>query len=426
MTYRSPLAELLRPKDIQNFFGQDHLLKVPDGSFYRIFSQKKMVSSVFYGPPGCGKTTLARMYIETLNRPCETIVATHAQTSEIRRIIEKTYENPLLFRPLIVWVDEVHRLSRQQQDLFLQPIEDGSIIFIAATTENPSFELTRALLSRVQVFTLQPLSFKDLEKVLLRVEELHKKPFCTEDAKKALCNWAQGDARALLRVADQIIQENNSHLIALSDLEKILLKKSIGCDPTGEGRYQMISALHKAVRGSDCQAALYWLMRMLTQGEDPLYIARRMIRMASEDIGLAEPQALQMALNAHRAYEILGTPEGELAIAEALIFLALCPKSNASYVAFSQAKEHAEKTPQFMPPKHIVNAPTPWMKNEGFGKGYVYDPDTQDSFSGQSYFPQEVAPCDYYKPALRGFERELQKRLNYFQKLKTKREQNDL
>ena len=421
MTFRSPLAELLRPKTIQNFFGQSHLLKEPEGSFFRIFSQKKMVSSVFYGPPGCGKTTLARMYVEKLDRPCETINATHAQTSEIRRIVQRTYESPLLFRPTIVWIDEVHRLSRQQQDLFLQPIEDGSIIFIAATTENPSFELTRALLSRVQVFTLHPLSLDELEKVLLRVEEIHTKPFCTEDTKKALCNWASGDARALLRVCDQILQDNSDELLTLADLEKILHKKTIGCDPSGEGRYQMISALHKAVRGSDCQAALYWFTRMLNQGEDPLYIARRMIRMASEDIGLAEPDALQIALKAFRAYEILGTPEGELALAEALIFLALAPKSNATYVAYNDAKAHAEQTPQYMPPKHIVNAPTAWMKEEGFSSGYLYDPDMPDGFSGQNYFPKEVEPTAYYKPVLRGFERELQKRLDYFQKLKERR-----
>lgn len=412
----SPLAEKLRPKSFDEYVGQEHLV-AHNGSLQKLIKRGRPSSIVFWGPPGCGKTTLAKLYLKSFTLPVETVHATTSATADFRRIIDKAQEAPLFCRPTLLWIDEVHRLTRPQQDVLLQSLENGSIILVAATTENPSFQLAPALLSRVQVMVLKPLEHKDLEKLIARLEETSQKLPITADAKKQLIEWASGDARTLLNWVDDLQKEQPDKELTADELAAILQKKRIGIDPTGEGRYQLISALHKSVRGSDCQAALYWLARQITAGEDLRYIARRLIRMASEDIGLADPQALQIALNGLAAYEKLGSPEGDLAIAQVVIYLALAPKSNRAYTAFNDAKMHAEKTQSHAPPAHIVNAPTAWMKQAGFGAGYRYDHDEENGFSGQNYFPETTEAETYYTPVERGFERELAKRLAYFDKL---------
>ncbi len=408
----TPLAERLRPSNLEQYVGQKHLVGAPNGSLLRLIKTGYPRSVVFWGPPGCGKTTLAKLYMKSFSIPVETINATSSATSDLKRIIDQTHHSPLIFKPTLVWVDEVHRMTRPQQDLLLQSLEDGSLILVAATTENPSFQLSPALLSRIQVLTLQPLAEADLLQLLERSEL----PL-TPEASQLLCQWASGDARALLNWAD-LLTEAPLEVITAEDLSLLITKKKAAIDPSGEGRYQLISALHKAVRSSDCQAALYWLCRQIEAGEDLRYIGRRLIRMATEDVGLADPSALSIALNGLQAYETLGSPEGELAIAQVVIYLSLAPKSNALYTAFKAAKEDAEKTSQHMPPAHLVNAATSWMQKEGFGKGYQYDHDLPHAYSGQRCFPDHVEAKEYYTPALRGFERELAKRLAYFCKLR--------
>lgn len=413
----SPLAERLRPSELKGYVGQKHLVGA-NGTLSRLIKQARPVSLVFWGPPGCGKTTLAKLYLKSFSLPVETIHATTSSIQDFKRIIENVEKAPLFSRPTMVWIDEVHRLTRPQQDILLPNLENGSLVLVAATTENPSFQLAPALLSRLQVLILQPLQQNDLEEMLDRAQERVGRLPLNDKAKKQLCEWASGDARTLLNWVDQLLIEKPSQDFTSEQLADILHKKRGAIDPTGEGRYQLISALHKAVRGSDCQAALYWFARQLVQGEDMRYIARRLVRMATEDIGLADPQALSIALDGLKAYETLGSPEGDLALAQVVIYLALAPKSNAAYVAFNEAKLDAEKSTHKMPPKHIINAPTRWMKDVGFGKGYQYDPDTPHGFSGQNYFPDELARKEYFHPVERGFERELQKRLAYFTKLR--------
>jgi putative ATPase len=418
-----PLAERLRPKRLEEYVGQKHLTQPPDGLLWRIIQKGIPRSLLFWGPPGCGKTSLAKLYLKSFSLPIETLSTTTSATQDFRRIIDKVSESPLLYKPTFVWVDEVHRLTRPQQDILLQSLEDGSLILVAATTENPSFQLAPALLSRCQVMTLTPLETSDLAQLLARI------PLpLTEEAKAALCEWAQGDARMLLNWLDQIAFTSactSSEPLSVENLAQSICKKRPAADPTGEGRYNLISALHKAVRGSDCQAALYWFCRQCTAGEDLRYIARRLIRMASEDIGLADPHALGIALNGLQAYETLGSPEGDLALAQVVIYLALAPKSNAAYTAFQKAKPVAEKSSHYPPPAHLVNAVTSWMKREGFGAGYLYDHDFQDAYSGQRYFPDALQPEEFYHPVERGFERELTKRLAYFSKLQKRLEAED-
>ncbi len=413
----TPLAERLRPKTFDEYVGQEHLVG-PQSTLLKSIEQKRPLSVVFWGPPGCGKTTLAKLYIKSFSLPVETLHATSSATADFREIIEKAAKAPLFARPQLVWIDEVHRLTRPQQDLLLQSLENGTLVLVAATTENPSFQLSPALLSRVQVMILKPLEEKNLCTLLERFEKQYGALPLTQDAKEQLVTWAGGDARSFLHWIDVLQREKTEGEITPDTLSTLLQKKRFGIDPSGEGRYQLISALHKAVRGSDCQAALYWLARQITAGEDIRYIARRLIRMASEDIGLADPNALGIALNGLKAYETLGSPEGELAIAQVTLYLALAPKSNSSYVAFKAAKDHAEQTQQHAPPQHIINAATGWMKKQGFGEGYLYDHDEPSGVAKQSYFPQAVEQRDYFCPIERGFERELAKRLSYFTKLR--------
>ncbi|MBS0656594.1 MAG: replication-associated recombination protein A, partial [Verrucomicrobia bacterium] len=396
-----------------HYVGQKHLVEAPNGLLYRIIKKGRPHSVVFWGPPGCGKTSLAKLYLKSFSRPVETISATSSATQDFRRIIDQVQSAPLLYKPTLLWIDEVHRLTRPQQDILLQSIENGSLIIVAATTENPSFQLAPALISRVQVMTMRPLEEHDLLRLITRVETELNTFTLTPEAKTLLCRWANGDARALLNWLEQL-----SGPVTAEELPEIISRKRACIDPTGEGRYQLISALHKAVRGSDCQAALYWLSRQLTAGEDARYLARRLVRMASEDIGLADPAALSIALDGLRAYEALGSPEGDLALAQVVIYLALAPKSNAIYTAFGKAKEDATETSQLAPPPHLINAVTKWMQKEGYGQNYLYDHDCPNGFSGQNFFPEQMGPREYYVPVERGFERELHKRLAYFCKLK--------
>lgn len=412
----TPLAERLRPAKFADYVGQDHIVH-PKSALQKQIARGRPTSIIFWGPPGCGKTTLAKLYTKSFSVPVETIHATTSATCDFKRIIEAADKSPLFCRPMIVWIDEVHRLTRPQQDLLLASLENGSLVLVAATTENPSFQLSPALLSRVQVMILKPLDSSSLHKLLERCGSLP----LTLDAKNMLVEWAAGDARTFLNWIEELQRAQPDHELTPEEVAELLQKKRAAIDPSGEGRYQLISALHKAVRGSDCQAALYWLARQLTAGEDPRYIARRMIRMASEDIGLADPQALGIALDGLKTYETLGSPEGELALAQVVLYLALAPKSNSAYVAWGKAKDHAEQTSQFAPPSHIINAATSWMKKVGFGEGYRYDHDEEDGFSGQNYFPEGIERQEYFAPIERGFERDLNKRLAYFMKLREKR-----
>jgi len=408
----TPLAISFRPKSFDEYVGQKKCLI----HVLQSVQAKKPHSFVFWGPPGSGKTTLAELYCKSFSHPVEKLHATTTGTQELKQIIERTKSQSLLFNPTIVWIDEVHRLTRVQQDTLLASVEEGALILVSATTENPSFQLTPALLSRVRVVTLSAHTDADLHTICRRVLERYPKVEITDDALQTIISWAQGDARALLNMLESLLTVPKK--VEKEDLAYYIQKKQASFDPTGEGRYTLISALHKAIRGSDCQAALYWLCRLIVQGEDVRYIARRLIRMATEDIGLADPQALDIAINGLKAYETLGNPEGSLAIAEVAVYLALAPKSNALYKAFSEATKEAEKTTHMPPPKHIINAPTKWMQKEGYAQDYKYDHDCEAAFSGQNYFPDSYTPNTYYSPVMRGFERELAKRLDYFSKLK--------
>lgn len=412
-----PLSEKIRPRTLKEVIGQDHLVG-DEGFISKIILSKKPASLLLFGPPGSGKTTIARLYASAFSLPFKNISAVFSSVSEIKKVAEEAKSSPLFGSSLLLFVDEIHRFNKAQQDAFLPYVEEGTIILVGATTENPSFSLNSALLSRLNVLTLNTLSDKDLEKIIQRYEKLRAPlPLSAED-KIHLAGLAQGDARYLLNLLENLekIGKYDRQTIA-----SLLTRKSALYDKHSEYHFNLISALHKSIRGSDPQAALYWLCRILEGGEDPLYIGRRMIRMASEDIGLSDPEALKLTLSAFQTYQMLGSPEGELALAEAAVYLALAPKSNSIYTAFKAARESAKKTTHLSPPKHILNAPTKLMKEWGYGKGYEYDHDTKEGFSGQSYFPENMQAEAFYTPIERGFERELKKRLEYFLKLKTKK-----
>lgn len=411
--FNTPLADRLRPQNLTDVIGQDHLMDYLN----QTIRSKNPHSLLLFGPPGCGKTTLARLYAHSFQLPFVTASAVFQTTSDLKKRLMEGQDNPLLFRQTILFIDEIHRFNRAQQDLFLPFLEDGSLILIGATTENPSFTLNNALLSRMRVLTLHPLSVDDLGKIIARYEKLIAPLSIDQTARKMIIEMSQGDGRHLLNLIENLHSANlpNGDWPTVA---KFLQKRPALYDKHQEGHYNLISALHKSIRGSDPQAALYWLSRMLEGGEEPLFIARRLIRMASEDIGLADPQALGIAFAARQAYETLGSPEGELALAEAAVYLALAPKSNAIYTAFTEAKELASKTGHLDPPPWILNAPTQLMKEQGYGEGYVYDHDTPLGFSGQNYFPTDLSTPSFYHPVERGFEREMKKRIDYFEKLK--------
>lgn len=411
-----PLADRLRPRSIDDVVGQDHLVGA-EGTLRRMVAGGKLSSIILWGPPGCGKTTLARILADHTDLQFEQISAIFSGVADLRKVFDSAKLRRQQGRGTLLFVDEIHRFNKSQQDAFLPVVEDGTIVLIGATTENPSFELNAALLSRCQVMVLKRLDDAAIEILLQRAEAEAGKPLpLDKDARLALKAMADGDGRYALTMAEQVLSEN-----AVLDTEKLTAlvnRRAPLYDKADEGHYNLISALHKSVRGSDADAALYWFCRMLNGGEDPRFIARRIVRMASEDIGLADPQALTMALAAWETYERLGSPEGELTLAQALIYMATAPKSNAAYMAYKDAQRTAKETGSLMPPSHILNAPTKLMKEIGYGANYAYDHDTPEGFSGQNYFPDGMARREFYQPVERGFEREIRKRLNYWQKLR--------
>lgn len=404
-----PLSEKLRPKSLSEISGQHDLVKY----ISQIVQNGRPLSLLLFGPPGCGKTTLARLYAKSFGLPFVQLSAVFNSTTELKKILKEGHETPLFNRQTLLFVDEIHRFNRAQQDIFLPFLEDGTLILVGATTENPSFALNNALLSRMRVLKLEPLDQDSLEQILQRYESTERPLAISPEQRQLLLNHAQGDARHLLNMIENL-QEGLP-----------IQKKNALYDKHNEGHYNLISALHKSIRGSDPDSALYWFARMLEGGEDPLFIGRRLIRMASEDIGLADPEALGIALNGWNVYNMLGSPEGELALAQVVLYLALCPKSNAAYTAYGEAKQKAADTGHLDPPKHILNAPTKLMKELGYGKEYQYDPDTPYGFSGQDYFPEEVGRQTFYRPVERGFEREMKKRLEYFTRLRNHLQQSE-
>jgi putative ATPase len=372
-----------------------------------------------WGPPGCGKTTLARIIACQSKCHFETISAVVNGVKELREIFEAAKSRQRKDIRTVLMVDEIHRFNRAQQDVFLPHIEDGTIVLIGATTENPSFELNAALLSRCKVLVLERLSEDALEKLIQRAEQHHHTQIpLTTEARQKLIHMADGDGRFLLNACEELIASDDTQPLDITALKKRFQKRSPLYDKHQDAHYNLISALHKSLRGSDVDAALYWLSRMLDGGEHPLYVIRRLVRFAVEDIGLADPQALKQALAAKEAFDFLGSPEGDLAIAQATIYLAMAPKSNAAYTAFKAAQKEAKSSGSLSPPMHILNAPTSLMKDLGYGKNYHYDHDTTHGFSGQNYFPETLEPKRYYYPVARGFEREMIKRLEYWNKLR--------
>jgi putative ATPase len=417
-----PLADRLRPRSVAEVVGQDHLL-AKDGPIGRMIASGRLTSMVLWGPPGCGKTTLARLLAEHTKLHFEPLSAVFSGVADLRKVFEASRARRAAGQGTLLFIDEIHRFNRAQQDGFLPYVEDGTVILVGATTENPSFELNAALLSRTQVFVLNRLDDGSLEKLLMRAEETEgRKVPLDAEARQALRAMADGDGRYILNMAEELFAlPASTQPLDTKALMAAVQRRMPLYDKAQEGHYNLISALHKSLRGSDTDAALYWFARMLAGGEDPRYIARRLTRFAVEDVGLADPQALPQAIAAWEAYERLGSPEGELALVQCIVYLGTAPKSNALYRAYGAAGAAAKETGSLMPPKHILNAPTRLMKDLGYGKGYEYDHDTTEGFSGQDYFPPDMARRSFYDPVDRGFEREIRKRLEYWDRLRRER-----
>ena len=416
-----PLADRIRPATLAEVIGQAQVLG-PEAPLGAMLAAGSLSSLVLWGPPGVGKTTIARLLADATDLTFVQISAVFSGVPELRKVFDAARLRRSQGRGTLLFVDEIHRFNKAQQDGFLPYMEDGTIVLVGATTENPSFELNAALLSRSQVVVLQRLSLADLERLAQRAEQalgqaLPLKP----QAREALLEMADGDGRALLNLIEQVAAWKLKSPVETEALATRLMRRAAKYDKSGDEHYNLVSALHKSVRGSDPDAALYWLARMLEGGEDPRFLARRITRMAVEDIGLADPAAQAHCLHAWQVYERLGSPEGELALAQAVIYLALAPKSNAGYTAYGAARAEARRTGSEPPPKHILNAPTKMMKDQGYGAGYAYDHDAEDGFSGQNYFPEAMRRPLLYQPVERGFERELKKRLEWFAKQREKR-----
>src|SRR5579871_3368870 len=409
----APLADRLRPRDLGEVIGQEHLTG-PEGAIGRMVAAGRLSSMILWGPPGTGKTSIARLLASAVGMRFVAISAVFSGVADLKKAFAEAEVAARAGQRTLLFVDEIHRFNRAQQDGFLPFVEKGTVTLVGATTENPSFELNAALLSRAQVLILHRLDAAALGRLLERAEALEGPLPLTEDARAALVASADGDGRFLLNQAETLYAARVDTPLDPAGLGKFLQRRVAVYDKDREGHYNLISALHKALRGSDPQASLYYMARMLTAGEEPLYVLRRLTRFASEDIGLADPQALVQCLAAKDAYDFLGSPEGELAIVQACLYLATAPKSNAAYVAQKAAWRSAKETGSLMPPAHILNAPTKLMKDIGYGKGYAYDHDTEEGFSGADYWPEEMAPQTFYRPAERGFEREVMKRMEWW------------
>ena len=415
-----PLADRLRPRSLNDVIGQAHVLG-PEGPLGAMLAAGSLSSIVLWGPPGVGKTTIARLLADQTKLAFVQISAIFTGVPDLRKVFESAKIRRANGQGTLLFVDEIHRFNKAQQDGFLPYMEDGTILLVGATTENPSFELNAAVLSRAQVIVLERLSLADLERLAQRAEkELGRALPLKAEARESLLEMADGDGRALLNLIEQVAAHKGEALTK-AQLGQRLMRRASKYDKSGEEHYNLISALHKSVRGSDPDAALYWFARMLEGGEDPRFLARRLVRMAVEDIGLADPQAQAVCLDAWQTYERLGSPEGELALANAVVYIALAPKSNGVYVAYKAARAAARETGSQPPPLHIRNAPTKLMKEIGYGAGYAYDHDAEDGFSGQDYFPEGMKRPVFYLPPERGFERELKKRVEFFANLRAKR-----
>ncbi|MGR3465942.1 replication-associated recombination protein A [Limimaricola sp.] len=420
-----PLADRLRPRSLGEVIGQEQVLgaQAPLGA---MLAAGSLSSLILWGPPGVGKTTIARLLADASDLAFVQVSAIFTGVADLKKVFEAAKLRRGQGRATLLFVDEIHRFNKAQQDGFLPHMEDGTILLVGATTENPSFELNAALLSRAQVLVLTRLDLADLERLAQRAEAEMGRPLPLDGAaREALLEMADGDGRALLNLIEQVAAWKTDTRLGVEALTTRLMKRAAKYDKSGDEHYNLISALHKSVRGSDPDAALYWLGRMLVGGEDPRYLARRITRMAIEDIGLADPQAQTICLHAWETYERLGSPEGDLALGQAVIYLALAPKSNAGYAAFKAALAEARKTGSEPPPKHILNAPTRLMKDQGYGKGYDYDHDAEDAFSGQNYFPETMKRPVYYTPVDRGHERELHRRVEFFAGLREKRRRGE-
>ncbi|HWL03618.1 MAG TPA: replication-associated recombination protein A [Xanthobacteraceae bacterium] len=417
-----PLADRLRPQTLGDIVGQDHLLG-PDGALTRMRETRSLGSLILWGPPGTGKTTTARLLAQETDLHFEQISAIFTGVADLKKVFEAARARREMGQGTLLFVDEIHRFNRAQQDSFLPVMEDGTIVLVGATTENPSFELNAPLLSRARVLVFRSLDDAAVARLLSRAEEIEGRPLpLDEEARAALVRMADGDGRAALTLVEEVWRAaRTDEVFDAAALAEIVQRRAPIYDKSQDGHYNLISALHKSVRGSDPDAALYYLCRMFDAGEDPLFLARRVVRMAVEDIGLADPQALVICNAAKDAYDFLGSPEGELAIAQAVIYLATAPKSNAGYNAHKAAMRTAKQGGSLLPPKHILNAPTKLMKAEDYGAGYRYDHDMPDAFSGQNYFPEALGRQTFYDPPERGFEREIRKRLDYWARLRAER-----